>query len=182
MLKNVSFVYRTLKLTCYIPFSHCTMRCSLWWSTFFELLSYKWVSQDWLRVNCDIYGNTSGIKEGRQTVPFFPKEIRMYCDTFYDIFLRIFFCHEFIHTFIHLRVHMFIYTLMHIVHTCIIKEGKGNTYVNVFYLKNSFATNNYIFSIHLLCIFNTFYAQFLTCCLHRIVLVTSRLDKDFMFS
>jgi len=86
------------------------------------------------------------------------------------------FIHMFIHTFIHMFMYMFIRTFLHTF--IYYKEREKKCIINIllyFYLKNSFAITSYIFSGHFVTLM-----QFL--CPHRIILVTSRLDKDSMSS
>jgi len=202
-------VYRMLKLTCYIPSSRCTMRCCLWRSTFFlTVRTSGYRKTDCIRVNCDVYGNTSGIEEGRQALPTLSKNFKRVATCFITFFYIFFvtslyvrlyntYVYTYIHTYIYTYMHTYVYTYirkyiclyvglyirLRDVHTYIrvhVLQRKGkeihNKYINVFLFKKFFCN-------HQLYIFNTFYnAQFLICCPHCIVLATSRVVKDSMFS
>ena len=105
-------MYKMLKLTCYIPSLRRTMRCSLWRSTFFlTVRTSGYRKTDCIRVNCDVYGNISGIEEERPPHSF--QEFQTCRDMFYRVFLHIFFCHKHIRTFIRTFIHTYIRTYIH---------------------------------------------------------------------
>ena len=129
MLKNVSFVYKTVKFkfTLYSFFTLYYALLSLA-KYIFNCHTSNYCKTDCIRVNCDVNGNTSGIEEGGR--PSFQK-FRTCRDTFYHV-LRIFFVMSsyvrlyirlyvlsyvrlyiclYVCTFIHTFTHMFIHIL-----------------------------------------------------------------------
>jgi len=143
MLKNVSFVYRTLNLHYIVTFFLHVVRCTALFDIFSIVRTSWYRKTDCIRVNCDAYGNISGIVEGFSS---FFQEFRTYRDTFHHVFLRIFFVtslyihlyNMYVYTFIHTYVRLHIYY----------KRTEKKCIINYFYLKNSFAITSYIFSIH----------------------------------
>ena len=113
----------------------------------------------------------------QQTCNFYKKNPVSY---FYTWYIRTF-IYTFMHTFIRTLIYTFIQTFIHtyVLYEYMYYKGRKKKYIintlMYFYLKNSFAATSYIFLIH-------FVTLFLTCCPHRIVLVTSRLVKDSMSS
>jgi len=143
------------------------VRCATFLGEVHFSRSYKRVSQNWLHPRKLWRICTSGIEEGNQALPLFLRisnmsrhvlsrlSIYFLYHKFIHTFIYTFIC-TFIHTFIHTFRYTFIYTFVRtFIHTFI------RTYKHTKILLQSSVTHfQYIL-----------YAQFLTCCPHRIVLV-----------
>ena len=103
-------MYRTLKLIIHVIFLLHVVRCAALFGEvhFVAVRTSGYRKTDCIRVNCDIYGNTSGIEEERQALPTFSKNFKRVATCFITSFYIFFVTSLYIHSYIRLYIHTYI--------------------------------------------------------------------------